>query len=102
MPNVIIGTSISVPFIHIIHSIIMLPSIRQGNFFQSIFSNCDTYCNSTVADSINVDLLSGTVTVLYKDGSIYRYSNVSRRAIFKFIVDDARSFGKFINNVLKQ
>ena len=27
---------------------------------------------------------------------------LARRAIFKFIVDDARSFGKFINNVLKQ
>jgi hypothetical protein len=80
----------------------MFPSIRQSNFFQSIFTNCDTYVNSTCADSINVDLVSGTASVLYKDGSIYRYSNVSRRAILKFIIDDARSFGKFINNVLKQ
>ena len=80
----------------------MFPSIRQANFFQSIFTNCDTYVNSTAADSISVDVISGTASVLYKDGSIYRYSHVSRRAIFKFIMDDARSLGKFINNVLKQ
>ena len=85
-----------------IHSIIMFPSIRQANFFQSIFTNCDTYVNSTAADSISVDVVSGTASVLYKDGSIYRYSHVSRRAILKFIMDDARSLGKFINNVLKQ
>ena len=79
----------------------MFPSIRQGNFFQSIFTYSDNYVNSTCADSIHVDVVSGTASVLYKDGSIYRYSNVSRRAIIKFIIDDARSFGKFINNVLK-
>ena len=28
------------------------------------------------------------------------YTNVSRRAIIKFIMDDARSLGKFVNNVL--
>jgi len=79
----------------------MLPSIRQGNFFQSIFTMTDNYVNSTCADSIHVDAVSGTASVLYKDGSIYTYSNVSRRAIIKFILDDARSLGKFINNVLK-
>ena len=70
--------------------------------FQSIFTNTDNYVASTAADSIHVDALNGTASVLYKDGSIYRYTNVSRRAILKFIVDDARSLGKFINNVLKQ
>ena len=72
-----------------------------NKFFQSIFTNCDNYINSTACDSIHVDAITGTASVLYKDGSIYRYENVSRRAIIKFIMDDARSLGKFINNVLK-
>ena len=72
-----------------------------NKFFQSIFTNCDNYVNSTAADSIHVDAFTGTASVLYKDGNIYRYENVSRRAIMKFIMDDARSLGKFINNVLK-
>ena len=73
-----------------------------NKFFQSVFTNCDNYINSTCADSVHVDAITGTASVLYKDGSIYRYTNVSRRAIIKFIVDDARSLGKFINVVLKQ
>ena len=78
----------------------MLPSIRTGNFFQSIFTMCDNYVASTCADSVHVDAITGTASVLFNDGSIYRYTNVSRRAIIKFIMDDARSLGKFINNVL--
>ena len=58
--------------------------------------------NSTAADAIKVDALRGVATVMYNDGSIYDYTNVSRLAIIKFIMDDARSLGKFINNVLKQ
>ena len=78
----------------------MLPSIRSGNFFQSIFTMCDNYVPSTCADSVHVDAISGTASVLFNDGNIYRYTNVSRRAIIKFIIDDAKSLGKFINNVL--
>ena len=80
----------------------MFPSFRQGNFFQSMFTNCDNYVNSTAACTVHVDVVNGTAAVLYHDDSIYKYTNVSRRAIFKFIMDDARSLGKFINNVLKQ
>ena len=72
-----------------------------SRFYQSIFTQCDNHINSTCADSVHVDAITGTASVLYKDGSIYRYENVSRRAIIKFIMDDARSLGKFINNVLK-
>ena len=72
-----------------------------NKFFQSVFTQCDNYVPSTAVDSVHVDAITGTASVLYKDGSIYRYTNVSRRAILKFIVDDARSLGKFINNVLK-
>ena len=80
----------------------MLPSIRQGNFFQSLFTSCDNYVSSTCATSIHVDVINGTAAVLFNDDSMYTYTNVSRMAIAKFIIDDARSFGKFINNVLKQ
>ena len=71
-----------------------------SKFFQSIFTQCDNYVNSTACDSILVDAIAGTASVLYKDGSLYSYKNVSRRAIVKFITDDARSLGKFVNNVL--
>jgi len=73
-----------------------------NRFFQSIFTVTDNYVASTAADSVHVDAITGTASVLYKDGSIYHYENVSRRAIIKFILDDARSLGKFINVVLKQ
>ena len=95
MPAHIIGT-ITYQTLHI-HSIIMF-----NKFYQSIFTNTDNYINSTAADSVHVDAITGTASVLYKDGSIYRYENVSRRAIIKFILDPARSLGKFINVVLKQ
>ena len=72
-----------------------------SKFFQSVFTQCDNYVNSTACDSIHVDAIAGTASVLYKNGDIYRYTNVSRRAIIKFIMDDARSIGKFVNNVLK-
>ena len=61
---------------------------------------CDNYVPSTCADSVHVDVITGTASVLFNDGNIYRYTNVSRRAIIKFIIDDAKSLGKFVNNVL--
>ena len=73
-----------------------------SRFYQSIFTQTDNYINSTACDSVHVDAITGTASVLYKDGSIYRYENVSRRAIVKFIMDPARSLGKFVNVVLKQ
>ena len=75
--------------------------IMFNKFYQSIFTQCDNHINSTCADSVHVDAITGTASVLYKDGSIYRYENVSRRAIIKFIMDPARSLGKFVNVVLK-
>ena len=72
-----------------------------NKFFQSVFTNCNNYVNSTACDSVHVDAITGTASVLYKNGDIYSYNNVSRRAIMKFILDPARSLGKFINNVLK-
>ena len=58
--------------------------------------------NSTCVDVINVYALRGTATVAFLDGNVYRYTNVSRRAIATFLLDPARSLGKFVNVVLKQ
>ena len=73
-----------------------------NNFFQSIFEYADNYVASTAAQSIKVSALRGTATVMFNNGKTYHYTNVSRRAIVLFILDDARSLGKFVNNVLKQ
>ena len=71
-------------------------------FFQSIFAAAPNHINSTCANYVDVDAVTGTARVMFNDGSVYEYTNVSRRAIIKFLMDDARSLGKFINNVLKQ
>ena len=72
----------------------------HGNTFQSIFSMTDNFTNSTCIDMVHVDVINGRSTVMFTDGSRYEYTNVSRRAILMFINDKARSFGKFLNNVL--
>ena len=87
MPPDIIGTLCTKLF----HLFIMSMFSR---FFNPCSLRCDNYINSTCADSIHVDAITGTASVLYKDGSIYRYENVSRRAIIKFIMDPARSLGQ--------
>ena len=55
--------------------------------------------NSTACHGVVVDPITGTATVQFHDGNAYHYTNVSRRAIIKFLMDDARSLGKFVNNV---
>ena len=81
-------------------------SINMTKFFQSLFSNTTSYVPSTAVRSLYVDPIRGTATAMYiKDdmnNGIYKYTNVSRRAIIKFMLDDARSLGKFVNVVLKQ
>jgi hypothetical protein len=73
--------------IQLIHSIIMSLFVHRGNI------------NSTCVNVMRVSLLNGTATAQLKDGSVYHYMNVSRRAIAKFLMDDARSLGKFFNFV---
>jgi len=81
-------------------------SFNMTKFFQSLFSNTTSYVPSTAVRSLYVDPIRGTATAMYiKDdmnNGIYKYTNVSRRAIIKFMLDDARSLGKFVNVVLKQ
>ena len=58
------------------------------------------YRSSTCADSIIVDMMSKTARVMYKNGSTYEYTNVSRRAIFKLLNDPTVSLGFWIYNNL--
>jgi len=57
--------------------------------------------NSTAVEGMLVNPWRGTASVAFKDGGFYNYTNVSRRACAKFVMDPARSLGKFVNNVLK-
>jgi len=74
---------------------------KQSNLFQFIMSLFvhRGNINSTCVNILRVSLLNGTATAQLKDGSVYHYTNVSRRAIAKFLLDDARSLGKFFNYV---
>lgn len=57
--------------------------------------------SSAFVDRIIVDVIAGTCTVVYKDGSVYDYTNVSRRALFNVLNNENASLGFFINNSLK-
>jgi len=55
---------------------------------------------SAVARRITVDVIAGTCTVYYNNGSIYDYTQVSRRALFQLLNNESMSLGFFINNHL--
>ena len=56
--------------------------------------------SSACVDRILVDVVAGTCTVVYKNGSVYDYTNVSRRALFNVLNNDSVSLGFFINTHL--
>ena len=56
--------------------------------------------NSTCADGISVDIISGTASVLFSNGAVYRYTNVSRRAIANLLINPNISLGFWINDNL--
>ena len=56
--------------------------------------------SSSAVQSIEVSLLKGEVTVTYKNGSIYDYFNVSRRAILNLMINKNISLGFWINENL--
>ena len=78
-----------------------LSNLLQGGFFQSVFQGCDNYVSSTSITSVHVDVMTGTVAVLYNNDEMYRYTGVSRKAILTFILDKSRSLGRFVNTYCK-
>ena len=56
--------------------------------------------NSTCADGVAVDIISGTASVLFENGAVYNYTNVSRRAIANLLINPNISLGFWINDNL--
>lgn len=56
--------------------------------------------SSSCVDRILADVAAGTCTVVYKNGTVYDYTNVSRRALFSLLNNDSVSLGFFINTHL--
>lgn len=56
--------------------------------------------SSACVDRIKVDVIDGSCTVVYKDGSVYDYDNVSRRALFSLLNNENVSLGFFVNTHL--
>jgi hypothetical protein len=52
---------------------------------------------SDCCDGVAVDLINGTASVLYTNGSVYDYTNVSRRAIANLMFNPNISLGFWIN-----
>ena len=53
--------------------------------------------NSTCSDGIAVDIIAGTASVLFSNGAVYEYTNVSRRAIANLLLNRNISLGFWIN-----
>ena len=56
--------------------------------------------SSSCVKDIFVNVLSGVVDVLYKNGKIYRYYGVSKRAILNLVFQKNMSLGLWINDNL--
>lgn len=56
---------------------------------------------SDCVEVMYVNIIAGTVEVAYKKGSIYRYSNVSRRAITNLLLNPSMSLGFWVNKNCK-
>ena len=73
-------------FNQLIHSFTHNCVVRHGH------SDCADYIIANVADA--------TAVVYYKNGSVYKYTNVSRRALLNLIVNSNISLGRWINDCL--
>jgi hypothetical protein len=56
--------------------------------------------SSSCSPALYVDAINGSAVVQFNNGSIYRYSNVSRRAIINLMMNDNMSTGFWINQNL--
>ena len=99
--DVVFITTLTNIHTHSFDSMSTLSNLLHGAFFQSIFQGCENYVSSSSITSVHVDVVSGTVAVLYNNDRMYRYENVSRKAILTFILDKSRSLGRFVNTYCK-
>ena len=68
----------------------------------TLFSHSQMFIKRTSAaiHCISTDFLNGVVDVMFNNGSVYRYSNVSRRAIANLQLQRNMSLGFWVNNNL--
>ena len=59
-----------------------------------------SYRSSSCVSFIYGDILRGTCEVTYKNGSTYRYTNVSRRALLNLMLNPNLSLGFWVNDNL--
>ena len=69
-------------------------------FTLSIHSHMFIKRTSAAIHCISTDFLNGVVDVMFNNGSVYRYSNVSRRAIANLQLQRNISLGFWVNNNL--
>lgn len=65
-----------------------------------IMFNFTIFRSSSAIKSITCNVLSGTCYVNYKNGTIYAYSNVSKRAMLNLKFNRTISLGFWVNNNL--
>ena len=56
--------------------------------------------SSTAISAIHCDVLNGLALVSFKNGNVYAYSNVSRRAMMNLKLNSNISLGFWVNNNL--
>ena len=52
--------------------------------------------SSDAIECISLSLINGTVSVMYRGGAVYRYTNVSRRAIANLMLNPNMSLGFWV------
>lgn len=69
--------------------------------FNKFFNNqVIRHGHSDCADYIIANVKDATAVVYFKNGGVYRYKNVSRRALIKLIMQPNISLGRWINDAL--
>lgn len=69
--------------------------------FNKLFNNqVIRHGHSDCADYIIANVKDATAVVYFKDSGVYRYENVSRRALIKLIMQPNISLGRWINDAL--
>ena len=53
---------------------------------------------SNAIESLDVDMLKQRARVTFKDGGVYEYANVSKRAIANVLFNPSISLGFWVNN----
>ena len=79
------------PIVHLIQ-FIMFNKLFNNIIVRHGHSDCAHWIIANVAD--------GVARVHYKNGNVYEYTNVSRRALLNLVMNDNISLGRWINDCL--